>query len=166
MAMRPKLWSLSAIAVETGRNIRTLSRALRSVPPDGFDRKQPRWFLSTALIALAQHEVASDHLQGRTSNGGHHPARPMLDAIEAATAELDGLLTALRGTPDVEARRAILERRGRAVGRLQQALDRQLAADDARDIFRPFAEGVMRDLLAELLDLCEFRLDRQSVAAQ
>jgi hypothetical protein len=44
MAKR-KLYSLNALALECGRNFRTLSRALENVKPDGRAKDgKPRWF--------------------------------------------------------------------------------------------------------------------------
>jgi hypothetical protein len=52
--MTKQLWSISAIAVETGRDRRTVAKALNGVPADGaIDGGHSGWHLSTALAALA-----------------------------------------------------------------------------------------------------------------
>jgi hypothetical protein len=66
MAMTPKLWSLSGLAVELGTNIRTISGALANVPADGsVDGGQNRWYLVTALAALG----ATVPIRGHKLNG-------------------------------------------------------------------------------------------------
>jgi hypothetical protein len=52
--MTRQLWSISAIAVEIGRDRRTVARALNGVPADGtIDGGHSGWHLTTALAALA-----------------------------------------------------------------------------------------------------------------
>ena len=48
-----ELFSINRAAGLLERDRATLTRALRSIKPDGFDRGQPRWFLPTIVNALA-----------------------------------------------------------------------------------------------------------------
>lgn len=52
MTMTRKLWSISALSVELGKDRRTIAARLRDVPPDGHERKQARWYMSTALETI------------------------------------------------------------------------------------------------------------------
>jgi hypothetical protein len=52
MAMRPKLWTANALAVELGIAPRTLSAKLGGVPPDGKLGTRDAWVLTTVLAAL------------------------------------------------------------------------------------------------------------------
>ena len=53
MAMTAKLWTITGLAAELGRDRRTIAAALRDVPPDGKSRQWDAWFLTTALRALS-----------------------------------------------------------------------------------------------------------------
>jgi phage terminase Nu1 subunit (DNA packaging protein) len=57
MALTKKLWSLNALEVETGRDRRTIGKALAGVPRDGTIGKNDAWHLSTALAALDRHDL-------------------------------------------------------------------------------------------------------------
>lgn len=52
MAMTATLYSISGLAVELGRDRRTVAAALSSVRPDGRKAQHPAWYLQTALDAL------------------------------------------------------------------------------------------------------------------
>lgn len=59
MAMTPSLFSIEALAVELGRDRRTVAKALRGFPCDGELNGRPAWRLQTALRALrARDDVA------------------------------------------------------------------------------------------------------------
>lgn len=54
MAMTPKLWSISAAAVELKKDRRTIAAALRDVQPDGkISARAHGWRLDTILSALS-----------------------------------------------------------------------------------------------------------------
>src|SRR3954467_1516738 len=63
MAMTKTLFSISALAVELGRDRRTIATALSGVPGDGTLQGHPAWFLTTAPPAL-----------DREGGGGRRPA--------------------------------------------------------------------------------------------
>src|SRR4051794_32084844 len=56
MSLTKKLWSLTALETETGRDRRTLGRALSRTPADGQIGKHPAWLLTTVLEALAHYD--------------------------------------------------------------------------------------------------------------
>ena len=53
MAMTAKLWTVTGLASELGRDRRTISGALRDVPPDGKSGRFDAWYLTTAIRALS-----------------------------------------------------------------------------------------------------------------
>lgn len=85
MGMVASLHSLSSLAVETGRNIRTISKALKGVKPDGELKGKPAWFLTTALTALEG--------DPNVMNPAREKAR--LDGFKADIAEIE--LATLKG---------------------------------------------------------------------
>jgi hypothetical protein len=52
MAMRPKLWTANALAVELQIDRRTLNAKLGSIPPDGKSELRDAWLLVSVLAAL------------------------------------------------------------------------------------------------------------------
>jgi hypothetical protein len=56
LSMVRKLWSLSALSTELGRDRRTVSKILATTPPDGRPNGHPAWLLTTALRALYAYE--------------------------------------------------------------------------------------------------------------
>jgi hypothetical protein len=70
MSMTKRLWSISALAAELGRDRRTVAAALRDVAADGTLRDGHRgWHLQTALDALDE---------GRSSRPAQHEPRETL----------------------------------------------------------------------------------------
>ena len=53
MAMTARLWSISAAAVELGRDRRTVASALAKVAADGQEGKNNAWYLRTIINALS-----------------------------------------------------------------------------------------------------------------
>jgi hypothetical protein len=75
MALTPKLWSLSALAVELGCNIRTVSAALANTPPDGtIEGGHKGWFLLTALEALGARLPVRGHRLSKLHGGANGQA--------------------------------------------------------------------------------------------
>jgi|GEM_PF-4770548 hypothetical protein len=52
MAMRRRLWSVSALSVELNKDRRTVAKILDGVMPDGKERGHDAWHLETVLLAL------------------------------------------------------------------------------------------------------------------
>ncbi len=70
--MRPKLWTLSGLEAELGRDRRTIARALRSVRPDGQVRGHDGWHMTTALSALSRYGL--NHGSAYASAAARAPA--------------------------------------------------------------------------------------------
>jgi hypothetical protein len=148
-----KLWSLNALANELGRNMRTVTRAMRDVRPDGQNGRHPVWRLSTALRAMQDYERKSDRFPAAVPD--------MLDEIEEASAEVHDMFERMHAEPDVERRRKILEEHGRCVGRLHRAIEADIASRDEghRALFGPWARDQFAAIAAETLSLCQWRLE-------
>jgi hypothetical protein len=56
VSMTPSLFSIESLAVELGRDRRTIAKALRDVTPDGKIGSRPAWRLQTALKAMKRRE--------------------------------------------------------------------------------------------------------------
>jgi hypothetical protein len=59
MAMRRRLWSVSALSVELNKDRRTVAKILDGVMPDGKERGHDAWHLETVLLALASWNISS-----------------------------------------------------------------------------------------------------------
>jgi hypothetical protein len=167
--MAKRLWSLSGIAAETGRNFRTCARALERTKPDGKSKDgKPRWLLATAIAALAERERQA----GRVP---HRPVPERFDAkleaqiaeIEESGKEVDALLAKLRGEKSIEARRALVESgAARVVGSHERALAATIGDGASAPLRRVFCDSMMERITSELLALCEWRVaDEAGVAA-
>jgi hypothetical protein len=149
MAMTAKVFSISGLSIELGRDRRTISRALSHTPPDGkCEDGTDGWHLRTALQRLG------DGRDRYADDAG-------LNALEAASAAVDDLLDALRAEPSVKRRRELLKREGRAIGELTAALDRVRAghSDSTRMVEGPFVDGIVGAVIAEVLALCDLKLE-------
>jgi hypothetical protein len=72
----------------------TVRRALRHEPPDGYEKKQPRWRMKTIIAAVEKH-------LGRNSVA----ATPVQTALQALFDEFDSGCKELDRLPDLAARR-------------------------------------------------------------
>jgi hypothetical protein len=88
-----KLFSAFAAAELLERDRQTIARALRNTPPDGKEKNQPRWKMSTVVAALEKHAGAS--ASASTTTAANPPEYAMFDQAFAA----------LEALPTVEARR-------------------------------------------------------------
>jgi hypothetical protein len=68
MAMQRQLYSPSALAVELGKDRRTIAKALDGVPQDGMVLGRKAWFLTTAMRALGPGDGAAP--VARAGSGG------------------------------------------------------------------------------------------------
>ena len=97
MSMRPQLFSISGLAVEFGKDRRTVARLLRDVPADGKSKGHDAWLLSSVtevLRSTARKRGAGsseplpiitairDRLDGWEDRGN---APPLLSLAETAT---------------------------------------------------------------------------------
>jgi hypothetical protein len=99
-----KTFSSNALAEMLERDRATVVRALRKVPADSVERKQPRWKLVTALAALdrlpGSHNAKSHRGNNNTGDGWVDPR------IFNATEDFEKALEEVRAIPDLEKRRA------------------------------------------------------------
>ena len=156
MAMRPKLWSLSGLSTELGRNVRTVSRALAKVPADGQLNGHPAWRIATAIAALARHESNSDQLSGRARRYNHGGAdgEDLLQRIERTSNVVDEGMRRLRAAaPDL--RLKILEGFGHQIGTLDRLLEATIGrqGQDAIATLSPFRDAVVGGLVREVGEL-------------
>jgi hypothetical protein len=158
MAMTAKLLSISAIAVELDRDRRTVSRALRHVPPDGkADDWGKGWYLTTALRALERSEGRRSH------NGGEDAA---ILELEYASRRVSELFERLRGET-LEKRRELIEGgHGRVIGEYVNAIERARAghSEATRLVEEPFVLKMIGNAVSELLALCDWQLDTTDLA--
>jgi hypothetical protein len=148
MAMTAKLFSISGLATELGRDRRTVGRALSHRPPDGkCEDGSDGWYLTTALRALG--------------NGHGRGDDDALNALEDAAAAVDDLLDRLRAQPDVQKRRALLRSDGRVIGAFAETLERVRGghSESQRMVEEPFCFKTIGDVISEALALCELMLE-------
>jgi hypothetical protein len=162
MSMRAKLWSLSGLSVELGRNVRTVSRALQNTAPDGRIGKHPGWRLQTALRALAAYERQSDQLSQRSYQSGRSGAHLLsttavlmhvIDQIEAATSTLEAAMQRTRAEPDITKRREMISEWGPVVGQLDRLLRQSFELQGGETWLTPFGDKVLGALIADVCEL-------------
>jgi len=93
----------NAISVETGRNFRTVAKALQEVQPDGKIGRHAAWFLETAIEALG----------GRRVSGA---GERLFDGLERAANAVDHGLRRMRRERSLEKRREIVAEIGASLG--------------------------------------------------
>lgn len=159
MAMRPQLFSANALAVELGRDIRTVARALRTTLPDGRIGTRDGWRLRTAIDAL-------DRLEPRRtgSRASAEPDEGALETIEKITKDLDAGLTRMRREPNLEKRREIAQKVGPLVGTLDRALTATMTRENDAVVLRPFRNQLIGGVLGEFLSLCRWKIASESVS--
>jgi hypothetical protein len=109
-----KLFSAFAAADLLERDRQTVRRALRHVPPDGHERKQPRWRLKTIVDAVDAH-------LGRNTSA----TPPAGSTLQLQFDQFDTGCRNLAMMPDLEARR----RDARRLMAVLVELDRAMRAD-------------------------------------
>jgi hypothetical protein len=95
-----KLFSAFAAAELLERDRQTLTRALRSTPPDGQERGQPRWKMSTIVDALTRHTRANDGGSTGTSD----------PVLAKAHAKFDAKFDEMTAAPTLAKRRTLAKR--------------------------------------------------------
>jgi len=109
-----KLFSAFGAADLLERDRQTVRRALRHVPPDGYERKQPRWRLKTIIDAVDAH-------LGRNTTA----TAPAGSTLQVQFDQFDGGCRNLDMMPDLKARRSEAHR----LIALLVELDRAMRAD-------------------------------------
>jgi hypothetical protein len=97
-----KVFSINAIADLLERDRATVTRALRHVPPDAFEKKQPRWRLATAVTALDALPGTNHEKPRRRAASDGEPDPRITEAYD----NFQEALEQLQGIEDIEQRRA------------------------------------------------------------
>jgi hypothetical protein len=163
MTNKRRLWSLSGLASESGRNFRTISKALANIKPDGKIAGKPAWFMSSCIVALDEHVARTARMPTRAAPERFDPVvEAKIAKIEESGRSVDALLRRLRAEQNIERRRAIIEAGvGRVVGEHERAI-MATVGDNAHSPLRlVFVEKMMGDLVAEITTLCEWRVAPQ-----
>jgi hypothetical protein len=158
--MSKKLWSLSGLSSETGKNFRTVARALEGVRADGRAKDgKPVWRMATALAALDEHTRKTGRVQHRPAPERFDPqTEAWCSEIETTGAAVDALLKQLRAEQSVEHRRALIEGgAGKVIGRYERALEATVTGPDAF-LRRAFVDQQIGSLSGEILGLCEWTI--------
>jgi hypothetical protein len=149
--MSKELFSINAAANLLERDRGTITRAVRDVPPDGHDKQgNARWKMSTIVAALGH------------TGGGSSRFTAIADNLEAAGNEILAALKKLRATPDVAARRKLVQ--GglcKCIGKLVDVFEAGEAAlgpgeRGAMAIVKDVATG---QAIAEVMRLCNWQID-------
>jgi hypothetical protein len=155
------LFSLNALSSELNRNFRTLAKAMANVKPDGkaADRR-PRWFVSTAVAALAEHEKRTGRVQTRPGPQFFDPVtEACVAAIEASGRDVDQFLAKLRSEPTVEGRRELVEGgAAKCIGKHERALRQTVGESVHAPLREAFIDQMMDKIMGEVLGLCEWRV--------
>jgi hypothetical protein len=159
MALQRKLWSLNALSTELRANIRTMARALSEVPSDGAVSKHRAWYLSTAIEALRRHREGKGIGVGQVV--GTAQVEHICTELELLAGEIQTGLRRLAAEKSIKRRREIAKDVGPLIGRFDVALARSAVgmSEPQRFVTQPFRDQLVGRAIAELLALCEWKLD-------
>jgi hypothetical protein len=160
------LWSISSLARETGRNFRTVAKALSGVKADGKLAGKPAWHMANCIAVLEQLEHRTGRVQQRAVPERFDPVlERQIHAIESASEEVATLLGKLRSERTVEARRAIVKGGGaKCVGALQRSLTSTIGSGSDAFLRELFVREQMDFVMSEILDLCQWTISPQEVS--
>jgi hypothetical protein len=119
-----KLFSAFAAAELLEKDRQTVTRALRSTRPDGEERGQPRWKMSTIVGAMERHNRANGGAGSSTND-------PELVAIYRAFETQFGAMAAL---PTLAQRRAAARKLAPAIAAMDRAVRQHGVGDDLADV--------------------------------
>jgi hypothetical protein len=156
--MGKKLWSLSGLSGETGRNFRTVAKALEFVKPDGRNAAgKPLWRMATCIGALDAHTRRTGKVPTRAVPERYDAKlEGQIAEIEHSGKALDEFLVRLRGAATVEDRRRLVEREGKCVGAHERALQATVGDGDHAFTNQLYVDHMMDLILRELRALCEW----------
>ena len=121
--------------------------------PDG----RPRWYLSTAVAALAERERLTGRVSSRPAPERYDPVlEAQILEIERTAVVLDEFRGRLRSTEGVEERRLLVEREGKCVGAHERALQATVGDGDHAFTNQLYVDRMMDLILRELRALCEW----------
>jgi hypothetical protein len=139
MSMRPKLWGLSALAIEIGRDRRTIAKALQHTRPDGRTAKgDDAWFMTTAMRALGNGN-------GRRSFGDDDFAE-----LEHLADKLQRCYEAVAAEKSVDRRRIMVrDEFAPMIKRVDAALEEVCDSEEARIVLTPFRHTLVATMISE-----------------
>jgi hypothetical protein len=143
MGMTPKLHSIESIAVETGRDRRTVAKALSGIAPDGELRGKPAWRLATAIKALNR----------RSGEGG---SGNDADELLQLAKKIESGFKRAHDIADLGERREFLKELGPSIGQMDQKLS-ALNPDD-EIVGTIVHEHILGGTISEFLALMEMKL--------
>jgi hypothetical protein len=157
------LASINRLSVLTGRDRRTLERALANLRPDAHEGRGPLWRLGPALRSLLSYEATRARTGGVGTPPGwriavNEPLQAAVAEIERAAAAAEALLVQLRQERNVAHRRAVLAEHGAVIGRFERAHNAALDAlpDGDRLIAEIVGDKIIGAFIGEIVDLCGF----------
>jgi hypothetical protein len=151
MPLLPRFWTIGALAVELGRDPRTIASALKHTPPEGKDGRHRAWLMTTAMTALEP--VAR---RPRPSSRGEESA---IDAAEATWEDLRRGFERLEAEKDVNARRVMArDTVGPLVKELEASLNAVWRSDQDRLIFSPLRDKLIAVAISTLVELCQLEM--------
>jgi len=156
MAMKAKIWTLNGLAVELGRDVRMLGKALSGVKPDGMVGKNPGYCIETALSALRRRGATRSGQPGDRAD-----AEAIFIELEELAVAIEDGFKRLRAEPDIEKRREMATEVGPLIGRLGAALARShdLAPEGSRDFTAQATDAVIfGPAIGEFMQICGLKL--------
>jgi len=162
MPMIPTLHSLNSLSIEMSLDRRTLAKILRSTPPDGTVKGQPRWRLTTLLEAMENQQPK--RRSGNSSSGNPELLR-ITEKIEAVTNSLDAEIDRLNKIKSLNKRREAAQTVGPLVGELDElmmAANALLPADE-RAVLGTARDVIVGRTISNLLSACEWQLPNKTV---
>jgi hypothetical protein len=150
-----ELFSVNRLAGLLEKDRQTVKRALRGVKPDGEERGQDRWKMTTAVRAL------EDHQGGRTSGGVNYRLLALADQIEETWSTIDDHFAQLRAVKEFVPRGDLLQKlkTGLLLQKLSDLLRQANAMDDKiGTILQIATDEMMRELHARYFDIVGFEV--------
>ncbi len=157
MPMKAKLWSLNGLAVELGRDVRTLGKALSGVQPDGMVGKNPGYHIETALSALRRRGAARSGQPGDKAE-----AEAIFIELEELAVAIDEGFKKLRNEPDIKKRREMATEVGPLIGKLERALTRShdLSPEGSRGFTVQATDAViLGPAIGEFMHICQLTFE-------
>jgi hypothetical protein len=117
-----QMFSINAASLLLERDRRTVTKAMFGVAPDGKEKKQPRWKMSTFVDALERHGGSNNQSNGNSAAANANPPPEYaqfdaaLDALEALPTVEKRRKAAVAIMPKLHAKIAALTRQGRDAG--------------------------------------------------
>jgi hypothetical protein len=157
------LWSISSLARETGRNFRTVAKALAGVKPDGKLAGKPAFLMANCIAALEQHERRTGYVRSKAAPERYDAElEAKIKAIEESTAAVEELLARLRRERSVDRRRRLIQAgEGRCVGALRRSLAATIGDDSSAFLRELFVRDQMDFVMSEILHLCQWSISPQ-----